>query len=403
MTALKVAHVTTIDMSLYHLLLGQMQSLQRAGYAVSGISSAGPYVGALEAAGIPHIAIDVNRKPFDPAGDLKSLWQLYRVYRRERFSLVHTHTPKAGILGRLAARLARVPVVLHTVHGFYFDERAPGMRRHLYTTLEKVAARCSDLVLSQNREDIERTVRLGICPRAKIEYLGNGIDLGCFSRNRLTPAEIQQKRAELGLTADDRVVGFVGRLAAQRKGFLSFLAAAREVVRQAPGTRFLIVGDTDYGRPDAVDPSVARDYGIAKHCLFLGWRPNSELPLLYAQMDALVLPSLWEGVPRAVMEASAMEVPTVVTDVPGNREAVAHGRNGLLVPVGDVDALASAVVTILRDRPAAERMAAEGRRIAEAHFDEQQVFARVHATYAHLLAQKRLERPRSLSTRLEGA
>ncbi len=399
---LKVAHVATIDLSLHHLLLAQMQSLQKAGYAVTGISAAGPYVGALEAAGIRHIAIDVSRIPLDPISDLNALRQLYRICRQEGFSIVHTHTPKGGVLGRLAARLAHVPVVLHTMHGFYFDERAPGVRRHLYVALEKLAARCSDVILSQNREDIERTVRLGICPRDKLEYLGNGIDLRFFDRARVTATQVQHKRLELGLEADELVVGFVGRLAAQRKGFLSFLAAAREVVRQVPGAKFLIVGDSDHSRPDAVQPSVARDYGVDERCIFLGWRPNSELPLLYALMNVLVLPSLWEGVPRAVMEASAMQVPAVVTDVPGNRDAVIHDRNGLLVPLGDHDALAAAVIEVLTDRALAERLGAGGRHIAEERFDEQRVFAKVQVEYGRLLKEKGLAGSVSLAAGLGG-
>ena len=198
-------------------------------------------------------------------------------------------------------------------------------------------------------------------------------------------------------------LGSLGGSRRSARGSSAFWPPRASWCGKYPGIRFLIVGDTDHGRPDAVHPSVAREYGVEQNCLFLGWRPNSELPLLYSLMDVLVLPSLWEGVPRAVMEASAMEVPAVVTDVPGNREAVAHGRNGLLVPVGDVTALASAVLTVLGDRAAAQRMAAEGRTIAEERFDEQQVFARVQTTYARLLAAKRLQRPGTLSTTLEGA
>ena len=125
-----------------------------------------------------------------------------------------------------------------------------------------------------------------------------------------------------GIPPDAPVVGFVGRLAARRKGFVDFLAAAKEIAAQLPQARFLIVGATDTGKPDAVEPSAAADYGIADRCVFLGHRANAELPLLYKRMDVLVLPSLFEGVPRVVMEAAAMGTPCVVTDVKGNREAV---------------------------------------------------------------------------------
>ena len=186
------------------------------------------------------------------------------------------------------------------------------------------------------------------------------------------------------------MVGFVGRLAARRKGFLDFLAAGQQVMQRSPHVHFLIAGGVDAGKPDATSPAAARGYGIEDRCLFLGWRPNEELPLLYALMDVLVLPSLFEGVPRTVMEASAMNTPVVATNVKGNREAVVYERNGLLVPLGDVQALAKAIVELLTDRDKARRMGkeGEGRRIALARFDERLVFEKVKAEYARLLREQ---------------
>jgi glycosyltransferase involved in cell wall biosynthesis len=142
-----------------------------------------------------------------------------------------------------------------------------------------------------------------------------------------------------------------------------------------------------------VDPSIANRYGIADRCLFLGQRPNHELPILYKLMHVLVLPSLFEGVPRAVMEASAMGIPAVVTNVRGNREAVEPGRNGLLVPHGDVPALAEAIVELLADHERACRLGQQGRRMALERFDERLVFDRVKKEYARLLRAKGLMPP----------
>jgi glycosyltransferase involved in cell wall biosynthesis len=182
----------------------------------------------------------------------------------------------------------------------------------------------------------------------------------------------------------------VGRLAARRKGFLDFLAAGQQLVRRLPNAWFLIVGDADHGKIDAVSPAAARDYGIADRCIFLGQRPNAELPDCYALMDVLVLPSLFEGVPRVVMEASAMSLPVIASDVKGNREAVIHGQNGWLVPWGDVEALATALHEFLSAPDQARRMGAAGRRIAVERFDERLVFQRVKAEYSRLLQEKGL-------------
>jgi glycosyltransferase involved in cell wall biosynthesis len=397
---IRIAHITTMDFSLTSLLLNQLRSLQQTGYEMVGISSPGEAVPVLEAAGIQHISVPITRT-LTPLADLFSLWRLYRVMRRERFTIVHTHNPKPGLLGQLAARMAGVPIVVNTLHGFYFhDQMHPAWRRFLIV-LEAIAARCSDIILSQNREDMRMAVRERICPSRKIKHLGNGIDLNQFDPHRFSAEEIARRKEELGIPAGAPVVGFIGRLAAKRKGFLDFLAAAQKVSAHHPGVRFLIVGHADPGASDAVEPSVAKSYGIAEQCLFLGSRPYEELPLLHKLIDVLVLPSVFEGIPRVVMEASAMEVPSVVTDVKGNREAVEAGRNGSLVPLGDVSALADAICELLEDSEKAQRMGKEGRRIALERFDERLVFEKVKAEYARLLQEQGLLAPQPKASSLQ--
>jgi glycosyltransferase involved in cell wall biosynthesis len=393
----RVAHITTVDSSLHYLLLNQLRSLQAAGYDVVGISSAGPDVAVLEAAGIRHIPVTISRN-ISPVQDLKSLRDLYRIIRRERFAIVHTHTPKPGLLGQLAARMAGVPVIINTLHGFYFHDNMSPRQRRFYITLEHIAARCSDIILSQNREDIQTAIRERICPPEKIKHLGNGIDLTRFIPEHISGAERSALRAELGIPDDAPVVGFVGRLAARRKGFLDFLAAGQRIARRLPQVRFLIVGSADLGKPDAVHPDVAQEYGIQDQCHFVGWRPNAELPRFYALMDVLTLPSLFEGVPRTLIEGSTMGVPLVATDVKGNREVVDHGQNGFLVPLGDVTALSSAILTILANEKIAQAMRAKGRHIAHERFDERNVFAMVRDEYARLLQRKGVPMPMPTQT-----
>ncbi|MCL4872099.1 MAG: glycosyltransferase family 4 protein [Anaerolineae bacterium] len=378
---LKVAHITTIDLSLRFLLLNQLQSLRAAGYEVMGISCAGPDVPVLEASGIRHIPVPMTRR-FSPLPDLLSLWRLYRVMRRERFAIVHTHNPKPGLLGQVAAWLAGTPIIVNTVHGFYFHEGMKPFWRRFYITVEKIAARCSDVILSQNSEDMVTAVTTHICPPDKIKYLGNGIDIARFNRDCLPPETISYTRAALGIPSGAPVVGFVGRLVAE-KGILELLTAVRQVIAQQPQTRLLIIGPLDGEKADALTPAVAADYGLADTCIFSGMR--QDMPELYALMDVFVLPSHREGFPRSPMEASAMGVPCVVTDIRGCREAVIHGRNGYLTPLGDIDALAAAILDLLADKDKARQMGQNGRQMAEELFDEQLVFARVKAEYTRLL------------------
>ena len=384
---MKVAHVTTVGASLYGLLLNQMRSLREEGYEIVAISSPSSFAPAIEAAGVRHIAVPITRN-ITPVADLISLWRLWRVMRRERFTIVHTHTPKAGLLGQLAARLAGVPLVINTVHGFYLPPGMNPIARRIYLLLEKVAAACSDRILSQNAEDIDIAVRERVCRRDKIKFLGNGIDLTQFDPDTISAESVERLRAKLGLQPCPPVVAFVGRLAAKRKGFADFLAAAQEISARVPDCQFLVVGESDRGKADAMEASAAHVHGIAERCVFAGQRDPSELPAFYKLFDVLVLPSIFEGLPRVVMEASAMGVPAVVTDVKGNREAVLDGWNGLLVPLGDVRALAAAVVRVLTDKKLAAQMGVKGREMALERFDEQATFTTVKAEYRQLLSEK---------------
>jgi glycosyltransferase involved in cell wall biosynthesis len=391
MSSVKLAHITTIDASLRYLLLNQLTSLRQAGYDVTGISTAGPDVPVVEAAGIRHIAVSMTRRAFTPLSDLCSLWKLYWILRRERFTIVHTHTPKAGLLGRWAAKLAGVPVIVHTSHGFIFHDGSPWWWRQFFVQLERWAAMCADLVFSVNEEDVRTALREKICPPGKIVALGGeGVDTHVFDRTRFSSADLARKRREVGLPEDVPVVGFVGRLV-REKGVLELFEAARLVRACVPDVRFLVIGPIDSVKPDVVRPETASEYGVADICIFTGMREDT--PELYPLMDVFVLPSHREGFPRSPMEASAMGVPSVVTDIRGCREVIEHNRNGLRVPVEDVQSLANAITGLLTDRETARRMGAEGRRMALECFDEQLIFARVKSEYARLLCEKRLPVP----------
>jgi glycosyltransferase involved in cell wall biosynthesis len=384
-----VAHIATVPMSLQYLLLNQLEAIAADGYQVVAVSSPGPEAAALADLGIPHVAIPISRK-ITPFQDFLSLWQLYRFMRHYPLHIVHTHNPKPGLLGQLAARLAGVPIVINTIHGFYFTNHTHPLWRKLFVAMEKVAASCSDLIWSQNMEDIETAVQEGICPAEKIRHLGNGIDLNRFDRTRIGQEMIQQKRMELELPVGVPVVGFVGRLVTE-KGVHELLQAALLVRERFPDIRFLIVGSTDSDKRDAITDQVVHHYHLEANCLFTGQR--NDMPELFALMDLFVLPSHREGLPRAPMEASAMGVPCVVTDVRGCREVIAHEQNGLIVPLQDVAALAQAIIRLLEDKPLAQRLGETGRRMAAERFDERLVFAKVKAEYARLLQEKGLPVP----------
>jgi glycosyltransferase involved in cell wall biosynthesis len=378
----RVAHVTTVDLSLRYLLLNQLKRIQGEGYEVFAISADGADVPMVEATGIRHFAVPMTRR-ITPLADLRCLWELVRIMRRERFDVVHTHTPKAGLLGQLAARIAGVPIVANTLHGFYFHDDMKPVPRRFYIWMERVAAKCSDTILSQNREDMATAIAERIASPEQLKWLGNGIDVARFDRRSISESSLEDLRHEIDIDPNAPVIGFVGRLV-EEKGILDLLQAAGPVIQAIPTAQFLIVGPHDEEKPDALRPEVAERYGVAANCRFVGMR--NDMPELYALMDVLVLPSYREGFPRAPMEASAMGVPALVTDIRGCREAVQHGENGLRFPVGDSDALARALIELLGDETRRAEMGVAGRRMAEERFDEQKVFDRVLSEYERLLA-----------------
>jgi glycosyltransferase involved in cell wall biosynthesis len=386
----RVAHVCTIDLSLRYLLGNQMRHLQNAGYDVIGISTPGPHVAWLEDRGVRHVPVTMKRA-FTPASDLRAVMELARVMQRERLTIVHTHNAKPGLLGQLAARMAGVPIVVNTIHGYYFQDDTPLLPRRFYLMMEQIAASCSDAILCQSREDLDIAVREHICARDDIEHLGNGIDITAFDPAKHNRADA---RAALGLAADDLVVGFVGRLVAE-KGIKELWGAIADVRKRHPRVKLLVIGETDEHKADALRREDARAYGVDDVCVFTGWR--NDLPHLYAAMDVFALPSYREGFPRTPMEASAMGVPVIATDIRGCREAVNDGVNGVLVPMKSTTELARALDRLLSDAALRTRFSEGGVRLSRERFDERRIFAHVERTYARLLEARHMDVPEAVA------
>jgi glycosyltransferase involved in cell wall biosynthesis/ribosomal protein S18 acetylase RimI-like enzyme len=378
----RVAHLTTTDLTLRYLLLGQLRRLREEGYEVTGISAPGPYAGELEAAGVRHLPWRNATRSWNLGADLCAAAELWSLLRRERFDLVHTHNPKPGVIGRIAARLAGVPVVVNTVHGLYATPEDPLGKRAAVLGLEWLAARCSDLELYQSEEDLRWARRLKLARAGRSELLGNGTDLRRFDPALVGAGRAAELRRELGLPADALVVGMVGRLVAE-KGYRELFAAARAVREADPRVRFLAVGAPDLDKADAITEAELERAG-ADVC-FAGWR--DDVRDLLAAMDVFVLASWREGMPRSAIEAAAMGRPLVLTDIRGCREVARHEREALLVPPRDPEALAAAVLRLAGDPALRRRLAAAARARAVERFSEAAVADRVVRAYATLLGR----------------
>ena len=226
---MRVAHLTTVDMSLRLLVFPQLKAVIDAGGTAYGISSVGPYVPDLEAEGIIHLPLESSTRSMNVLADLRAAIELWRILRSHEIDVLHTHNPKPGLYGRVVGRLAGVPIVVNTVHGLYATEDDSILKRGIVYFLEAIAARFSDAELAQNPEDVDLMSRYRITVRKRMKLLGNGVDLRRFDPDRVDPAARTRLRAEWGVGDDTIVIGIVGRLVAE-KGF-------PRVVRGDGGTR----------------------------------------------------------------------------------------------------------------------------------------------------------------------
>ena len=380
MSRCRLIHVTTTDMSLDWLLGPQLEAFVEAGYEVIGASAPGPHVEAIEARGIRHVPLRHATRSMAPGRDVAASWELFRLFRDVRPDIVHTHNPKPGVYGRLAAAAARVPVIVNTVHGLYATPGDPIARRAVVYSLEWLASRVSDAELVQSAEDVGVLGSLGV-PVTHLYNLGNGIDLAHFDPASVASTERRDLRRSLGVGDEDVLVGAVGRLVAE-KGYRELFAAHRELRSRDPRVKLVIVGPADEDKSDALDPGLvarAEDAGVR----FLGHR--TDMVELYAAMDLYVLASYREGFPRSAMEAAAMGLPVIATDIRGCRQVVDDGTTGVLVPERDPEALERAIEDLVADPDRRQAMGPAAREKALVEFDQDRVIALTLAVYERLL------------------
>ena len=386
--AVRVAHITPTDRIAFLMLRTRLLHLRDAGYEVSvicGRSPDGAWVEELSAGGLKVVHVPFARE-IAPLTDARCALAMYRVIRRGGFDLVHSHNPKGGLLGPVAGKLARRPVVLHTVHGFLFNENARGMRRGLALGAERWTAAWCDHLLFQSEEDFAyaRDHRFKTGDRLHLE--GNGIDETRFDP-RLYPDARREKRRELGLDDADLVVGMVGRLV-EEKGYREFFEMAGRLAGVRKDVRFLNVGIAEPEQSDGIDPDLlARRNGLDGRCVLLDRR--RDMPELYLAMDVAVLPSHREGIPRALMEAAAMGVPGVATDIRGTREVIEDGVTGLLFPLRDVNRFLGCVERLLQDGGLRRRMGRAARQRVLGKYTETATSRRLQRCYREILAMEK--------------
>lgn len=307
-----------------------------------------------EARALPDVpfatCLHLRREPH-PVRDLLALLDLRRRFREERPAIVHTHSSKAGVLGRLAASLAGVPAIVHTVHGWGFHPGQSPPVRAFYVALERLAARATSRLVAVSRANAEKGARARVAPAAAFRVIRSGVELDRFRRAAGSGAF----RAELGIGPEVPLVGMVACLKPQKLP-VDFVRVAARVAERFPRAVFVLAGDGVL-RPE-VEAEAARA-GLGDRFRLLGWREDPER--IVGDLDVLVLTSLHEGLPRVVPEAMAAGKPVVATAVDGTPEAVTDGVTGYLAEPGDVERLAEGVIRLLSDPELRERFGAAAR------------------------------------------
>jgi len=319
-----------------------------------------------------------------PWSDLRTLVKLYRLMRRERPQIVHTHQAKAGFAGRLAARLAGVPIVLHTFHGHVFRGYFSPPKTRLFLLIERLCARLSTRIVTISPRLRDEIAAFGVTTADRIVVIPLGFDLDPFASQ---PRAGGHFRRSLGLPDGAKLIGAVGRLV-PIKNIPLLLEAAALARRRDPAIHVVLVGD---GELRAELATRVAALGLANAVTFAGWR--RDLPSVYADLDAVVISSDNEGTPASLIEAMATGCPVVATRVGGVPDLVADGETGRLVPPGDPAALAAALLARFAEPERTDRMAALARRRALERYQARRLVADVDRLYRELLASAGLRRP----------
>ena len=318
----------------------------------------------------------------NPLLDPVALFQLYRLIKSGNYDIVHTHTGKAGVLGRIAARMARVPIIIHGLHGTMTSPN-PILDR-IYLFLDRFAGRFTDCFISVGEDLKQRYIERKVGEPSKYRVIHSGMDLDAFYKTGDLPKEaIIDKRRELGVADDEVVIGKVASLE-PRKGHKYAILAAQELVRHHKNIKFVFVGDGWY-RSKLED--MVHQNGLENAIIFTGYR--EDIAEVIATFDIAILTSLWEGLPQVLVQAAAVGKPIVTFAVEGAKEVVKDGVNGFIVPLKDVDALVEKVRYLLSNMEKARAMGRQGREIIGDQWTVETMQEKTQQLYKELLEGKR--------------
>ena len=384
----KLIRITTVPISFKVLLKGQLRFMASNGFDVKGVSSEGEELREVhENEGIVMEAINMSRK-ITPFQDLKSLWEMWNFLRKEKPQIVHTHTPKAGIIGMLAARLAGVPHRLHTVAGLPLME-ATGIKRKILNLVEKLTYSSATRVYPNSKGLYDFILQNNFTQSNKLKIIANGSSNGInttfFSPDQVTELERVALREKLNIQPDDFVFVFVGRIVSD-KGINELIKAFSELKtaenNELTSIKLLLVGGLESDL-DPLHPETLAEINQNKGIISAGFQ--QDVRPFFAISDALAFPSYREGFPNVVMQAGAMGLPSIVSDINGCNEIIVEGENGLIIPPKNVEKLKEKMLTLAKDKNLYAKLKENSRRMIEKRYEQSVVWNALLEEYEGLL------------------
>jgi len=334
----------------------------------------------LESEGIEFIRCPSLVRRINIIKDLKAFFDIWRIIKKNKPIIVHTHTSKAGLLGRLAAKLARIPIIIHTPHGHVFFGYFGPFKTKIFIILEKLASRITDKIVALTNREKEDYLSFGIMDEDKSVVIYSGIELNKYKDLLLN--EKQNLKKELGIPENSLIVGTAGRLVPV-KGTEFLIEAAKYIISKYPDTFFIFTGD---GPLEQDLKRKALEMDISENIILLGWRDDAAK--IISIYDVFVLPSLNEGMGRVLVEAMALGKPIVASNVGGIPDLVIHGKNGFLVPPKHPKELAKYIQIVIEDKEKREKMRLAGKEMAM-NFSAENMVEKIEKSYRELLIKKR--------------
>lgn len=323
---------------------------------------------------IPHLINPVN-----PSQDFQALTEIVKLLKQKKFDIVHTHSSKAGILGRIAAKIVQVPVIVHTIHGFAFNDSMPFWQQQMYINLERVMSPFTNYFITVSELNRQQAAKLGILSLENSKTIYSGIDFEKLD----SQTNLEETKQELNIHPEWKVILMVGRLDPQ-KAVHFLIKAFTEVVKQQPQTLLLLVGE---GELQSQLENQAQELGIADKVRFLGVR--EDVPDIIKIADIFALSSLWEGLGRAMTEAMLLGKPVVVPNIYGIPEIVKHQDTGLLFAAGNTEELAQHLLYLLENQEECQRLGDNAKKLTRKLFDANNMVWEIDQLYEDLLRNKK--------------